>query len=43
MALLAAVLLLAACARTATGAYPAIEPIDDLLAEADSAFSSTPP
>ncbi len=36
---LAAAVTLAGCSATATREYPTLQPIDGLLAEADSAFS----
>jgi len=36
---LAASAVLAGCSATATREYPTLQPIDGLLAEADSAFS----
>jgi hypothetical protein len=45
MAVLAAVTALAACAAPGTPAqeYPTLQPIDDLLAQADSAFAEPTP
>ncbi len=37
-----AAVALAGCSATAKREYPTLQPIDDLLAEADSAFSRPP-